>query len=103
VISVTDAPAGWILIGTATIWAGKFIGALVASRGAASGERLQKWQWLAFAALQVIAGVRFITEPSPHDGIPWWLAAAGVALLTWMLITDAGLWLRSRMSRTSGQ
>jgi hypothetical protein len=99
---VTDAPAGWIILGTATISAGKFIGALVASRRAPSPERAQKWQWLALAALQVSLAVRFITEPSPHDTVPWWIVAGGVALLTWMLITDVGPWLRSRLTRTAG-
>jgi hypothetical protein len=103
VISVTDALVGWMIIVAAAIWAGKFVGALVARDGTTRWERMQKWQWLGFAALLVILGVRFITEPSSHSGVPWWLAAAGTALLTWMLIADVGPWLRSRLTRTSGQ
>jgi hypothetical protein len=102
---MTDAPAGWITIGTATIWAGKGVSALIASRRAAATprrrERAQKWQWLALAALQVILGVWFLTDPSAHPAVLWWLTAGFGALLAWMFITDVGPWLRSRLRRSS--
>lgn len=100
---MTDALAGWVCIGTATILTGNFLGELAASRRAGRKERAQNWQWLAIAALQVFLGVRFVTTPSPHDGFPWWLVAAALAVLTWMLITDVGPWLRSRLARPAGK
>lgn len=98
----TDVPAGWILITAAAIWAGKGVSVLIGSRRQAAtakqGDRSQKWQWLTLAAMQVILGVWFITGPSRHAGISWWLLGAGfVALMIWMFVTDVGPWLRSRV------
>lgn len=102
---MTDALAGWIFVGTAMIWAGKGLRALTASRRAAapSGyrERAQKWQWLAAAALQVSLGIWFITGPSAHHEVLWWLVAGSSVLLVWMIITDVGPWLRSRLTSSS--
>jgi hypothetical protein len=76
---LTDAPAGWIFIGTAMIWAGKGVRALIASRRRAApsghGQRVQKWQWFGLAATQVTLGVWFVTDPSKHEGLLWWLIA----------------------------
>ncbi len=107
-MSMSDALAGWITVGAAMIWAGKGVHALIASRRAAppSGyaERAQKWQWLALAALQVSIGVWFITGPSAHHGVFWWWLVAGFsALLAWLLITDAGPWLKSRLTSSSSR
>jgi hypothetical protein len=107
-MSVSDASAGWLFIAAATIWAGKGIGAVIASRRrpakAGHGERAQKWQWLALAVLQVTIGIRSITYSSTHHGTPWWLYAGWGALAIWMLITDVVPWLISRrnsMAKTS--
>lgn len=105
-MSLSEAPVGWIFIASATMWAGKGIGALIASRRAPAkagrGERAKKWRWLALAVLQVILGIRFITHSSAHHGISWWLFYAGSgALLIWMLITDVVLWLRSRLKSSA--
>jgi hypothetical protein len=99
---MTDAPLGWIMIGAATIWAGKGVSALLASRRAAATssrrERAEKWQWLALGALQVIIGLGFITGPA----ILWWLTSGLGALLgAWMFVTDVSPWLRSRLGRSS--
>ncbi len=102
---MTDAPAGWIIIGTATIWVGNGVRALIVSRRAAATpcrrKRAQKWQWLALAALQVVLGVWFITGPSAHPAVEWWLVAGFGALAAWMLITDVSPWLWSRLRRNS--
>jgi hypothetical protein len=53
---MTEALAGWIIIGTATIWGGRGVSAQIAGRRAAARpwprERARNWQRLALAALQ---------------------------------------------------
>jgi hypothetical protein len=102
---MTDAPAGWITIGAAAIWAGKSVSALMASRRAKTRpsrrDRAEKWQWLALAAVMVILGVWDIAGPSAHPAVLWWITAGFGALLASLFITDIGPWLRSRLSRNS--
>ena len=100
-MSATEAVAGWITIGSATIWAGGGVSALIGNRRAAarSGprERVRRWQRLALAALQLILGVWLITGPSKgYPAVFWWLIAGYGALLAWMVITEVRPWLRSR-------
>jgi hypothetical protein len=100
-MSMTMALAGWITIGSATIWGGQGVRALIASRRAAarSGPRVRarNWQRLALATPQAILGVWFITGVSTgYPAIFWWLIAGFGALLAWMVITDVRPRLRSR-------
>jgi hypothetical protein len=102
---VNDATAGWLFIAAATIWAGKGIGALIASRRrpakAGRGERAQKWQSLTLAVLLATLGIRSITYSPARRGTSWWLYAGTGALVIWMLITDVVPWLRSRLKSTT--
>ena len=106
-MSVTYAEAGWLLIAAAAIWAVKGVRAVIADRRQTATprrpgqERAQKWQWLALAAVQVGDGVWFLTGPSRHAALSWWLGAGIGALLVWMIITDFGPWLRSRLNGRS--
>lgn len=104
-MSMTDATIGWITIGTAVIWAGKGISALIGSRRAAAPlgfrERSQKWQWFTLAAWQVISGIWFITGPSSRRAVFWWLMAGFVVLLAWIIVTDVQPWMRSRLTSSS--
>jgi hypothetical protein len=104
-MSMSDALGGWLFIAAATVWAGKGIATLIASRrGPAKegrGERAQKWQSLALAGLLVILGIRSLSYSAAQNGTPWWLYAGTVALLIWMLITDVVPWLRSRLKSTT--
>lgn|ERR1700722_1529970 len=106
-MAVTDADAGWLIIAAAAIWAAKGVRAVIAGRrqtatpGRSRRDRAQKWQWLASAALDVVLGVWFLTGPSRHPSLSWWLGAGVGALLVWMIITDFGPWLRSRLNGRS--
>jgi len=100
-MSTTDAVAGWMTIGAATIWGGQGVTALIASRRApatsAPRERARNWQRLALAALQLILGVWFITGLSTgYHAVFWCLIAGFGAMVVWMLIVDVMPWLRSR-------
>lgn len=106
-MSITNAESGWLAIVTAAIWAAKGIGAVIAGRRQTTTprrprqDRAQKWQWLALAALQVVLGVWFLTGPSRDAAVSWLLEAGIGALLVWMIITDIGPWLRSRLNGSS--
>ena len=104
---MTDAIAGWIVVGTAGICASKGLSALIAGRHAAApsghADRAQKWQWLVLAGLQMIIGVWFITGPSRHPAVQWWVTSGFGALAAWMLVTDFGPWLRSRLKGSSSR
>jgi hypothetical protein len=91
-MSVTGAVAGWINVGAATMWAGRGVGAFIASRRAATSRARDvpaQWQWLALAGLQAVLGAWFISGPSKgYPPVFWWLMAGYAGLLAWMVGTD---------------
>jgi uncharacterized membrane protein YgcG len=106
-MSTDYAIAGALQLATAAIWAGMGASALIARRRSLATRRqsrlTEEWQWLALAALQVILGVWFIGVPTAHPAVTWWLASGFGAVVVWMLITDVGPWLRSRLRSSSGR
>jgi hypothetical protein len=104
-MSITNAAAGWLTIAAAAIWVGKGVGAVIAGRRSAAPpsrrDRAQKWQWLDLGALQVALGIWFLTGPTRHPVLSWWLDAGFGVIFVWMAITDFGPWLRSRLNRRS--
>jgi hypothetical protein len=108
---MTDAAAGWIETAAAVIWALVGVRAVLARRSGARPERgmwNENWQWcLTMAAIQLTTGIWFISRSSPRQGpgaMMWVLIAASGAVLIWMVATDIGPWLRSRLrTRPSGR
>jgi hypothetical protein len=105
-MSVTSAMGGCASVVTAAIWASNGVTALVASRRAprtlGRRQRARKWQWLGFAGLAMIFAVWIITGPSTgYPAVFWWLMAGYVIMLAWLLITDLGPWLRTRLKNNT--
>jgi hypothetical protein len=107
---MTDAPAGWIAIAAAVIWAALGLRAVLARRSGSKPERgmwSENWQWcLIMAVIQLAEGIWFVAGSSPRQGpgvMLWVITAATGAVLIWMVAVDIGPWLRSRLrDRPSG-
>jgi hypothetical protein len=110
-IVMTNAPAGWIEIAGAAIWAVLSLRAALARRSGASPERgiwAESWQrCLVVAAVQLATGIWLVSRSSPRQApgaMLWIITAACGAVLVWMVATDMGPWLRARLrNRPSGR
>jgi hypothetical protein len=105
-MSVTRDISGCISIVTAATWAANGVTALVASRRAPGTlgprQRARKWQWFALAGLAMIFAVWIVTGPSTGYPAVFWCLMAGYAImLAWLLITDLGPWLRTRLKNNT--
>ena len=93
--------SGLLQIGMAAYWANRGVRALVVNRRGPAflKHRDRARQWLTLAALNLIFGVLFITDPHAEQRAAWWLAAGFGALLAWVLIDDLGSWRRRSRAR----
>jgi hypothetical protein len=103
-IVMTNAPAGWIEIAGAAVWAVLSLRAALARRSGATPERgmwAENWQWcLVVAAIQLGTGIWLVSRSSPRQApgaMLWIIMAASGAVLVWMVATDMGPWLRARL------